>query len=82
VYGGWLLVFCFERWCKKNTNNTKPLITATPLIVPPTIAPIGVDEGEEEGDIGIGDVVVEAAGASDVVEVVEVVVEIIRVGEE
>ena len=75
-------MFCFERRCKKNTNNTKPPITATPPIVPPTIAPIGVDEGEEEGDIGIGDVVVEAAGASDVVEVVEVVVEIIRVGEE
>jgi hypothetical protein len=72
----------------KNANNTKPMITATPPIVPPAIAPIGVDEGGEE-DAGVvvtidedEDVGVDVVEVVGVVEVVEVVVEILRLAGE
>jgi hypothetical protein len=91
-------LFCrFERRNRKNASNNRPPITATPPMVPPTIAPIGVDEGATGVGVGVDDsvaedVAVRATDVGDIVEVrevgevMEVVVEleedVLRAGEE
>jgi hypothetical protein len=83
-----LFLFCFERQYKKNANNTKPTITATPPIVPPTIAPIDVDEGGEEEGAGVVATADENENEDVGVDVIgvewdmEVVGEVIRLGVE